>query len=52
MAISTNNRYRSCVDCDHYNEERQYCEYFKRKLSPHCYCLVDGNMVYFLKNNN
>lgn len=51
MTLLIKNQKRNCIECAHYNKDKYYCQYLKRKLSPQGYCLVDGNMVSFLKHD-
>jgi hypothetical protein len=50
--LITKGKERMCKNCQYYDTEKQVCKLFHRKLPPHYYCVVDGNMVFFLENDH
>jgi len=42
---------RACKTCENYDYEKQVCTFFKRKLTPDSYCVVDENQVFFINSS-
>lgn len=51
MSLKLNERGRKCGFCGNYDDKKEKCLLFKRKLSPDYYCVVDGNNVFFINSH-